>query len=78
MGTNMLPTTRMENATENALREAIGNVLRRKRSEHLELSQKYNNGCRDKGGPVRGLGSEIESLRRQIKDLEEMAQELSA
>lgn len=55
---------------EGELMWAIHSVLRRKRSEMSELQVKYEAGCREKGGPVKGLGSQIEKLRQEISTLE--------
>ena len=51
-------------------REAIVNVMGRKCSELAELQKRYEAGCCVKGGPPKGLGAKIESLRREIVNLE--------
>lgn len=60
----------------NVLEEAVSNVLRRKRSEKLGLELKYSVGCHDKGGPVKGLGSEIAGLDKEIRALEAAMEEI--
>lgn len=59
------------------VREAVTNVLHRKRQEWRILKTKYDAGCNDKGGPPKGLGSEIACLSREIRALESAMTELS-
>lgn len=57
------------------LSQALANVLSRKRRELLDKQISYDRGCRDKGGPTKGLGSEIDGLRKQVSVLQEIAEQ---
>lgn len=60
-----------------AARQAVANVLKRKRSEHLALSLKMSLFLEKREAPPKGMGAELEALAGQIRTLEDVINALA-